>query len=281
MPQGDPSLLFQQHVHCPPQEFDETFKKGTKVSISGHVATPCCPLMPLLRVGLYSNPNDKNCKYPLQKAGWSTETDCVLFKLAESGVTSEIQGVNLFSGQLNCSDFCRASYKVQPSSLWRRKKKSSGAKSSSAHLWFGTKEIVVRSRSANKSDLVPCKQADTWDYLICSTLHILRKKEKNGTYCKARWVFQSEGGVALWPRMCPWRAAIGGWLHHIWHLKGCPSWKSHSIPKTGRYIIWIFRMHQKSLQPGLATLAVLTQYGVGIQHSRSVLLQRCTVPFAA
>lgn len=52
MPQGDASLLFQQHVHCPPQEFDKTFEKGTKASISRLVATPCCPLMPLLRVGL-------------------------------------------------------------------------------------------------------------------------------------------------------------------------------------------------------------------------------------
>lgn len=33
MPRGEP-LLFQQHVHCPPQEFDETFEKGTLASIS-------------------------------------------------------------------------------------------------------------------------------------------------------------------------------------------------------------------------------------------------------
>lgn len=47
MPRGEPSLLFQQHVHDPPhllQEFDETFEKGTKASIS---RLPAAPLLSL------------------------------------------------------------------------------------------------------------------------------------------------------------------------------------------------------------------------------------------
>lgn len=50
MPRGEPSLLFQQHVHDPTttphllQEFDETVEKGTKASVSRLLAAPLLPL---------------------------------------------------------------------------------------------------------------------------------------------------------------------------------------------------------------------------------------------
>lgn len=151
------------------------------------------------------------------------ETDWVLFKLGGSGITSEIQGscLKLSSRQ----DLTIILFHIHQPVQW-----SSLIQSAAIILVKKKKKHPLEPRTAQRvCDLEPKRCLSPWlararqtnqtwyranrqtpEIISSVLLYIFCKKHKNGTFCCASWVFQLQGGAALWPRQGLWRAAIEG-----------------------------------------------------------------------